>query len=89
MDYIHALKILPADLIKEIQQYVDGQILYIPKVETKKCKWGDNTQTKAYYKERNLELYHRFQNGTSIRDLSTQYHLTPKSIQRILRGMKR
>lgn len=47
MGYIHALKILPADLTKEIQQYVDGQILYIPKVETKKCRWGDNTQLKS------------------------------------------
>lgn len=31
MNYINAAEILPENLIKEIQTYIDGVVLYIPK----------------------------------------------------------
>ena len=31
MDYIRAADILPQELIEQLQQYVDGAMLYIPK----------------------------------------------------------
>ncbi len=88
MGYIHALEILPGDLIEKIQEYVDGQVLYIPKLESKKCKWGDKTETKAYFKERNLKIVHSYKNGMSVYELSEKYFLTPKSIQRIIRSIQ-
>ena len=87
MGYIHALEILPEDLIEQIQAYADGQVIYIPKIKSKKCKWGEKTDTKAYFKERNLEIYHSYKNGTTMFELSEKYFLTPKSIQRIIRNM--
>jgi Mor family transcriptional regulator len=88
MGYIHALEILPEDLIEQIQAYVDGQVIYIPKMKSKKCKWGERTDTKAYFKRRNLEIYHSYKNGTTVLELSEKYFLTPKSIQRIIRGLQ-
>lgn len=88
MGYIHALEILPEALIKEIQEYVDGQVIYIPKIKSKRCKWGEKTDTKVYYKERNLEIYNSYKNGTTIIELSEKYFLTPKSIQRIIRNIQ-
>jgi len=80
MGYVHALEILPEGLIEEIQEYVDGQAIYIPKIKSKRCKWGEKTDTKAYFKERNFEIYNSYKNGTTVFELSEKYFLTPKSI---------
>ena len=87
MGYVHALEILPEGLIEKIQEYVDGQVIYIPKTKSKKCKWGEKTDTKAYFKERNFEIFQSYNNGTTVYELSEIYFLTPKSIQRIIRSM--
>lgn len=88
MGYVHALEILPGELIEQIQEYVDGQVIYIPKIKSKKCKWGEKTDTKVYFKERNFEIYNSYKNGTTVFELSEKYYLTPKSIQRIIRSMQ-
>ena len=31
MSYVNADEVLPEDLIREIQKYVDGKVLYIPR----------------------------------------------------------
>ena len=36
MDYIRAAEILPQELIEQLQQYVDGAAVYIPKKEGEK-----------------------------------------------------
>ncbi len=88
MGYIHAVEILPEALIEKIQEYVDGQVIYIPKIKSKRCKWGEKTDTKAYLKERNLHIYASYKNGSTISELSEKFFLTPKSIQRIIRNMR-
>ncbi len=88
MGYVHALEILPEGLIKEIQKYVDGQVIYIPIIVSKRCKWGERTDAKAYFKERDSEIYNRYKNGSTVIELSEKYFLTPKSIKRIIRNMK-
>ena len=37
MNYISAKDVLPMEIIKQIQCYVDGQIIYIPKSEPRAC----------------------------------------------------
>ena len=51
MRYIRADEILPSELLEAIQQYVDGQLIYIPSKE--KQKWGSGTASRKYYCERN------------------------------------
>lgn len=36
MKYINAAEILPEELLKEIQTYIDGGVLYIPKTSVKR-----------------------------------------------------
>ncbi len=31
MSYVNANEVLPDDLVQEIQKYLDGQLLYIPR----------------------------------------------------------
>lgn len=88
MGYIHALEVLPQELVEQIQKYVDGQVLYIPKIKSKRCRWGEKTDARAYFKERNIEIYNSYKNGMVVLELSEKYFLTPKSIQRIIRNMQ-
>lgn len=88
MGYINALKVLPEELVEQIQRYAEGQILYIPKTRSKWCKWGENTDTKEYTEQRNIKLYIDYKDGVTILELSKRYFLDPKSVQRIIRAMR-
>lgn len=83
MSYISAEDVLPKELIEMIQQYVSGKSIYIPCKEKK--DWGSETKTKQYYEMRNREICMKHKNGILIKELSTIYSLSEKSIQRIIR----
>lgn len=40
MKYVKAEQILPKELVTEIQKYVHGGLLYIPKPQGVRKKWG-------------------------------------------------
>lgn len=86
MSYINAKSVLPKEMIKEIQKYVNGINLYIPKVpET-------NNACSSYKLElhrRNQEIYELFLQGEKVSKLAAEYYLSDKSIYRILGKMKK
>ena len=86
MSYVSAEKILPKELIEQIQQYVSGKSIYIPSKEKK--KWGSETTTKQFYTERNREICTKHINGLSVKALAAEYALSEKSIERIIRTGK-
>jgi len=86
MSYLNAEEVLPEELIKTIQQYVNGKAIYIPSPEKK--AWGSTTDTKGYLKERNLKIYREYEDGLSIIDIADRYFLSEKSIQRIIRDIR-
>lgn len=45
MSYIRAEEVLPKELLASVQQYVDGQMLYIPRKAEEKRTWGSTTET--------------------------------------------
>ncbi len=87
MGYIRAEKILPLEIIELIQEYVDGENIYIPKKEGSRREWGQNTQIKQEMKVRNQAIYLGFLSGQTVNNLANQYYLSEKSIQRIIRSM--
>lgn len=87
MSYIKAEEVLPQNLIEAIQQYVNGKAIYIPVSE--KQEWGSRTDAKVYYQKRNQKIYKEYCNGHTTRDLVEKYALSEKSIQRIIRTMKK
>lgn len=88
LGYIKAIDILPFEIIKEVQQYVSGEIIYIPKKDGDKCSWGEKTFTKNELAERNKKIYLEFLSGISISELAEKYFLVEKSIERIIRQQK-
>ena len=88
MKYIKAAQVLPRQLLEQIQEYVDGEYLYIPRVSGKKKHWGANTSTQKELLKRNQNIYREHLEGASVEDLADRYYLSVKSIQRILRQIK-
>lgn len=41
MSYIKAAHVLPQELIAMIQEYVDGEFIYIPRIPANKRGWGE------------------------------------------------
>lgn len=88
MKYENAQNILPDDVIELIQQYADGQYLYIPRKSGNKKAWGESSGTRVSLRNRNKEILKRYNQGESIKDLTKQYYLTEQSIRRIIRNEK-
>ena len=83
MKYRNAQDILPDRLLKELQQYVSGETLYIPSSQEKKS-WGESSGAREYYKKRNEEIRQKYSGGVSMDGLAEQYHLSVDSIRKIL-----
>jgi len=88
MKYKKAQDILPQDLVIRLQEFIDGSYLYIPKKDSNKKSWGDNTGIKKDLHARNKKMYEDFNNGMTVKELSTKYYLVDNSIRRILREYK-
>ncbi|WP_127594116.1 CD3324 family protein [Paenibacillus lautus] len=84
MKYINADIILPEELLKEVQKYVQGGMVYIPKPEGLRKKWGENSGSRVYLKKRNLEIRRLFASGATIDQLSSQFCLSCDSIKKIV-----
>ena len=86
MSYIKAEKILPEEPIRRIQEYADGVYIYIPRKPGTRHAWGQETDYKAELKTRNDRIRNDYAAGTSVAALSRKYHLSEKSIRRILQN---
>lgn len=85
MGYRRAEEILPVEIIELIQQYVDGENIYIPRKVAHRQPWGAGTQTKQELLMRNQQIHKDYLAGSKISELACKYFLSEKSIQRILR----
>jgi len=83
--YIKAEEVLPRELIVQIQQYVDGVTLYIPRKTENRRPWGCGTDYRRELAQRNEAIRRDYAEGTDISVLARRYHLAEKSIRRILR----
>lgn len=79
MGYRNAKAILPPHLLHALQQYAEGECLYIPcrevHIRPRAC---------AALAQRNEEIWQRYCNGVSVQQLSESYYLSPQAIYKIL-----
>ena len=87
MSYIKAEEILPEELIRQIHKYADGVYIYIPRKPGTRHSWGQETDYKAELKIRNDHIRSDYAAGESVALLSRRYHLSEKSIRRILQNL--
>lgn len=84
MKYINAKTILPDELIRELQKYIQGEYLYIPALCEQRKQWGEKTGYRNELKQRNREIRTQYQTGSSMDVLAMQYSLSLSAIRKII-----
>ena len=69
--------------------YQNGTILYIPKKPKDRLPWGSKTASKEMLRRRNQQIYQEYLMGKSTYELAGSYYMDIKSIQRIIRTIKK
>lgn len=87
MKYENAEDVLPSPLLKQLQKYVSGKVLYVP-AKDKKRSWGETSGYKKYLVERNSDIKAKFKSGESIEALANEYYLSCESIKKIVYSKK-
>ena len=88
MRYMKAADVLPPDLLKQVQIYIDGEYLYIPRRAETRRAWGAANGRKAETLARNQEIYRRYREGATVDRLAEAYFLAPKSIWKIIARLR-
>lgn len=84
MSYKNGKDVLPPSLLKQLQEYIQGEIIYIPKKEQKRAGWGENNGTRIIIERRNREIFRMYQNGSTVMELIKVFHLSEDSIRKII-----
>lgn len=79
---------LPSELIEQIQEYVDGETVYIPRKSSARRKWGERSGCCASLDERNAEIYRKYKDGQSVKSLAEEYYISKQGIYKILTKFK-
>ncbi|MCM1135968.1 MAG: CD3324 family protein [Clostridium sp.] len=84
MKYRKASEIFPDELLKEIQKYSSGELVYIPKAEERNG-WGSHTGARTFYARRNGEIRRKFHcEKKGVEELAREYHLSEETIRGII-----
>ena len=68
---------------QEIQKYIEGEALYIPKGNVRK-KWGENSGGRKFFLQRNEEIRNKFFHKVPIEELAEEYCLSYETIKKIV-----
>lgn len=82
--YLKASEILPEKLLNEIQQYIEGETLYIPRRTKGRVPWGERTGIRSELKQRNEIIRRDFKNGATLESLAQDYCLALETIKKIV-----
>jgi hypothetical protein len=89
MSYLNAYELLPPELLKEVQSYVQGALVYVPRQGERRLYWGERSGAREAFDRRNAAIREAKARGRRIDDLADEYGLTPGGIRKVLYGRKR
>ncbi|MDO4302322.1 MAG: CD3324 family protein [Bacillota bacterium] len=84
MKYINAKILLPDDLVKELQTYIQGGYIYVPTDQTQQKRWGEVSGYRQELKLRNDRITEEYRQGASIEHLAEEYCLSLSAIRKII-----
>jgi len=85
MDYVNGKVVLPPELMKQLQKYVQGNLVYIPKKGNDRAGWGEKNGTRTAIADRNSKIMEAYKKGSRIPELAATFYLSEESIRKILR----
>lgn len=83
MEYKNGREVFPHSLLKELQQYIQGELIYIPKSK-QRAGWGEINGSRQLITRRNNEIYGLYMEGWSFEELEQEYNLSIESIRKII-----
>lgn len=83
LKYKNAKTILPERLYKELQKYVQGEIIYVPRDNSTRARWGEKNGARKRYSDRNKEIIRLYRNGISKEEIAGKYFLSEYSIKKL------
>lgn len=88
MNYKNGKEVLPPSLLKELQKYIEGELLYIPKKTARRAAWGELSGSRLLIQSRNEDIYRCYMTGLSFAELERKFHLSVESIRKIVLKMR-
>lgn len=86
MTYKNAKNILPESLLREIQQYAEGEVLYIPAKTASRSGWGNRNGTRIQYEERNNLIRSTYSENRSVEETAGKFYLSADTIKKIIKN---
>jgi hypothetical protein len=86
MPYMKANELLPPDLLREVQKYVQGSLMYIPRAAESRLGWGEVSGARENFDRRNAAIRCAKASGKRIDDLAEEFGLSSDGIRKILYG---
>ena len=83
MSYRNGRDVLPPEVLMLVQQYVQGESIYIPRKDVRAA-----APKNAALHERNLRICRAYAGGQTVKQLSERYFLSTQAIYKILAGKK-
>ena len=68
----------------EVQKYIQGEYLYVPKAEGTRKKWGDNSGYRRNLSMRNDNIRREYRDGVTVSDLAERYYLSENKKKKIV-----
>ncbi|MEM1484465.1 CD3324 family protein [Oscillospiraceae bacterium PP1C4] len=84
MKYLNANLVLPDSLVKELQNYIQGEYIYIPMKKSCHRSWGEVSGYRSEIQKRNMEIIEKYRTGASIEELTESYFLSIHAIRKII-----
>ena len=89
MKYKNAKNLLPKELLQKVQEYIQGDVIYIPKLKGEKMPWGAKNGAREAIYTRNKDIFNLYVNGYSIEEIVSIYNLSESSIRKIISKIKK
>lgn len=86
MKYVKAQELLPEELLRELQGYMQGVpgYLYIPAPAGSRRAWGSQSGSRQALEVRNAQMRQAFAQGTGLDELAWRYHLAVETVRKIV-----
>ncbi len=84
MSYLKGEDTLPPELLAEIQKYVQGALVYIPRPPQERMPWGHKNGTRVQLDQRDEAIREAKASGKTINELADEYALSSDAIRKIL-----
>lgn len=84
MPYLKGEDTLPPELLREIQKYVQGALVYIPRQPCERLGWGQKNGTREALDRRDAAIREAREQGAAVDELAEAHALSPDAIRKIL-----